>query len=168
MTALVVAMAENSVIGEQGKIPWKLSDDLRFFKNLTENHVIIMGRKTFESLPKKLPNRVHIVVSRNKKYDIEDEDCYVVTCLDEALDFAKTFLGKKVFVIGGGEIYEQAIAKKLIDTIFITQVKAQPQGDTYFPQIKWDNWQEVDRRHFYKNEKNQYDFDIVEFKRKEI
>ncbi|MFN3317090.1 MAG: dihydrofolate reductase [Raineya sp.] len=168
MTALVVAMGENNVIGDKGKVPWKLSDDLRFFKNLTENHVVVMGRKTFESLPKKLSNRIHIVVSRNKKYDIDDEDCYVVTCLDEALDFAKTFFGKKVFVIGGGEIYEQAIQKQIVDTIFLTQVKAQPSGDTYFPTINPQNWQEVDRKHFYKNEKNQYDFDIIELRRKEI
>jgi dihydrofolate reductase len=166
MTALVVAMAENQVIGDKGKVPWKLSDDLHFFKNLTENHVLVMGRKTFESLPKKLSNRTHIIVTRNKKYDVADEDCYVVTCLDQALDFARTFLGKKVFVIGGGEIYGQAITKKVVDTIFLTQVKAQPQGDTYFPEIDYQSWQEVDRKHFYKNEKNQYDFDIVELKRK--
>ena len=168
MTALVVAMSENYVIGEQGTIPWKLSDDLRFFKNLTENHVVVMGRKTFESLPKKLSNRIHIVVSRNKKYDLDDEDCFVVTCLDEALDFAKTFFGKKVFVIGGGEIYAQAIQKKVVDTIYLTQVKAQVQGDTYFPQIDWNAWSEINRKHFFKNEKNQYDFDILELRRKEI
>ncbi|GAB4129143.1 MAG: dihydrofolate reductase [Raineya sp.] len=168
MTALVVAVSENNVIGEKGKIPWKLSDDLHFFKTLTENHVIIMGRKTFESLPKKLPNRIHVVVSRNKKYDIDEEDCYVVTCLDEALDFAKTFLGKKIFVIGGSKIYEQALQKKVVDTIFFTQVKAQVQGDTFFPKVEWQSWQEVGRKHFYKSEKNQYDFDIIEFKRKEI
>jgi dihydrofolate reductase len=168
MTALVVAMSENYVIGEQGAIPWKLSDDLRFFKNLTENHVVVMGRKTFESLPKKLSNRIHIAVSRNKKYDLDDEDCFVVTCLDEALDFAKTFFGKKVFVIGGGEIYAQAIQKKVVDTIYLTHVKAQVQGDTYFPQIDWNAWSETDRKHFNKNEKNQYDFDIIELRRKEI
>ena len=168
MTALVVAMGENNIIGDQGRIPWKLSEDLQFFKKLTENHVLVMGRKTFESLPKKLSNRIHIVISRNKKYDLDDEDCYVVTCLDEALDFAKTFFGKKVFVIGGGEIYEQAIKKQIVDTIFLTQVKAQPKGDTYFPAIQWQSWQEVDRKHFYKNEKNQYDFDIIELRRKEI
>lgn len=168
MTALVVAMSENYVIGEQGAIPWKLSDDLRFFKTLTENHVVVMGRKTFESLPKKLSNRIHIVVSRNKKYDLDDEDCFVVTCLDEALDFAKTFFGKKVFVIGGSEIYAQAIEKQVVDTIFLTQVKAQAKGDAFFPKIDWKNWNEVDRKHFFKNEKNQYDFDIIEFRRKEI
>lgn len=168
MTALVVAMGENNVIGEQGKIPWKLSDDLHFFKKLTENQVVVMGRKTFESLPHKLSNRIHIIVSRNKKYSVDDEDCYVVSCLDEALDFAKTFVGKKTFVIGGGEIYEQAIHKHIVDTIFLTQVKAQPQGDTFFPNISMQEWQEVNRTHFCKNEKNQYDFDIIELRRKEL
>jgi dihydrofolate reductase len=165
MTALVVAFSDNHVIGHQGKIPWRLSDDLKFFKHLTENHILVMGRKTFESLPRKLPNRVHIVVTRNKKYVLDDDDCFVVSCLDEALDFAKTFLGKQTFVIGGGEIYQQAIDKKVVDTIYLTLVKAHIEGDTFFPAIDLSNWKEKSRTKFSKNEKNEYDFEIVELSR---
>jgi len=166
MTSLVVAVAENNIIGVQGRLPWRLSDDLKFFKNLTENHVLIMGRKTFESLPKKLPNRVHIIVTRNKKYNIEEEDCYVVSCLDEALDFSKTFFGKQAFVIGGGEIYQQALDKKVVDKIYLTQVKAKPEGDTFFINTNWLNWEEKSRTTFSKSERNEFDFDIIELVKK--
>ncbi|MCU0439401.1 MAG: dihydrofolate reductase [Raineya sp.] len=166
MTSLVVAVAENNIIGIQGRLPWRLSDDLKFFKHLTENHVLIMGRKTFESLPKKLPNRVHIIVTRNKKYNLDDDDCFVVSCLDEALDFSKTFFAKQTFVIGGGEIYQQALDKKIVDKIYLTKVKAQPEGDTFFINANWDNWEEKSRTSFFKGEKNEFDFDIIELIKK--
>jgi len=165
MMALIVAVAENNVIGREGKIPWHLSEDMRFFRKLTEHHVLIMGRKTFESLPKRLPNRVHIVISRNRRFIPPYEDCYAENSFDAAIDFSRTFVGKHIFIIGGGEIYEQALQKKAVEKIFLTRVQTQPTGDTYFPPVSVEDWQESQRTHFEKNEKNDYDFDIIEFQR---
>ncbi|WP_448530008.1 dihydrofolate reductase [Raineya sp.] len=165
MVSLIVAASENNVIGKEGKLPWRLKDDMQFFKKLTTSHVLIMGRKTFESLPKVLPNRVHIIVSRDKNYDVADENCYVINILDEAIDFARTFLGKQIFIIGGGSIYEQAIKKKAVNKIYLTRVKAHVEGDTFFPEISPKDWQEVTRTSFPKNENNEFPFDIIEYER---
>ncbi|MCS6794989.1 MAG: dihydrofolate reductase [Raineya sp.] len=165
MVSLIVAASENNVIGKDGKLPWRLKDDMQFFKKLTTSHVLIMGRKTFESLPKVLPNRVHIIVSRDKNYDVDDENCYVLNILDEAIDFARTFLGKEIFIIGGGTIYEQAIKKKVVKKIYLTRVKAILEGDTFFPEISPAEWKEVARYSYPQNENNQYPFDIIEYER---
>ncbi len=165
MVSLVVATSENNVIGKDGKLPWVLKDDMRFFKELTNSHVIIMGRKTFESLPKILPNRVHIIVSRDKNYEVDDENCYVINILDEAIDFARTFLNKQIFIIGGSSIYEQAIKRKAVNKIYLTRVKAHIEGDAFFPDISPKDWREVNRISFPKNEKNEFPFDIIEYER---
>ncbi|MDX1905229.1 MAG: dihydrofolate reductase [Thermonemataceae bacterium] len=165
MMALIVAVAENNVIGSEGKIPWHLAEDMNFFRKLTEHNVIIMGRKTFESLPRRLPNRIHIIISRNRRFVPPYDDCYVVNSLDAAIDFSRTFVGKNIFIIGGGEIYQQALQKKAVEKIFLTKVQTEPKGDTFFPVVNPQDWQETNKIHFFKNEKNDYDFDIIEFGR---
>lgn len=165
MVSLIVSVSENNVIAKDGKIPWTLKDDMLFFKKLTTPHVLIMGRKTFESLPKVLPQRVHIIVTRDKNYNISDDNCYVLNILDEAIDFARTFLGKEIFIIGGGTIYEQTIKKRIVKKIYLTRVKATIEGDTFFPEISPNEWKELNRTSYPQNERNQYAFDIIEYER---
>lgn len=137
MINLIVAHTRNNVVGSKGDIPWKLPDDLKRFKTLTTGNTIIMGRKTFESKPlgKPLPNRRNIVVTRNKDFAFNGVE--VASSLDEALKMAKG--DKEVFVIGGGEIYKQAMPKA--DKIFATVLQAEIEGDTFFPRVNLQNWQ---------------------------
>ena len=129
MASIIVATSENGVIGVDNKLPWYLPEDLKRFKKLTENNVVIMGRKTYESIGKPLPNRFNIVISRNK--DLTIPGCLVVNSLEKAL--YKAGSDKKVFIIGGGEIYRQSL--EYVDKIYLTKVHINVEGDTTFPNI---------------------------------
>lgn len=135
--SIIVAIAENGVIGGGNKLLWNIPDDLKRFKRVTSGHSVIMGRKTFESIGKPLPNRRNIVITRNPEFRAEGIE--VADSLNVALGLTKT--EGEVFVIGGGEIYRQALpmAKKL----YITRVHAKYEGDTYFPEIPTQHWQLV-------------------------
>ena len=159
MIALVVAMAENRVIGKENKLIWHLPADLKFFKNLTTGHPIIMGRKTFESIGKPLPNRTNIVITRQA--DFTAEGCMVAHSLTEALMLAQQ-LDSDIFVIGGAEIYKQAMF--LADTIYLTEVHHTFEGDTFFPEIDSVLWQETSREEHKADEKNPYDYAFVTLK----
>lgn len=137
MISLIVAHSRNNVIGSGDDIPWRLSDDFKRFKDKTSGHAIIMGRKTFESKPlgRPLPNRRNIVVTRNKNYQAEGIE--VASSLDDALELAKN--DDEIFIIGGGEIYKQAMKKA--DKIYATVVQTEIEGDTYFPRVNLQNWQ---------------------------
>src|SRR5688572_21388613 len=149
MIALVVAMAENRVIGKNNQLIWHLPADLKHFKNLTSGHPIIMGRKTFESIGKPLPNRTNIVVTRQE--DFKPKDCLVAHSLSEALMMAQQ-LDAEIFVIGGAEIYKQAMF--LADTIYLTEVHQEFEGDTFFSEIDTLLWQETSREEYKADEKN--------------
>ncbi|MRI63006.1 dihydrofolate reductase [Ornithobacterium rhinotracheale] len=127
----VVAVAENNVIGKDGGLIWHIPEDLKHFKKLTMGHPMIMGRKTFESFPKPLPNRVHIVLSRDPKPNTEQ--VIWVNGLDEAIATAKRLDTEKAYVIGGGNIYRQTM--DFIDEIEITRIHKTYEGDTHFPTI---------------------------------
>ena len=159
MIALVVAMAENRVIGKDNQLIWRLPADLKFFKNLTTGHPIIMGRKTFESIGKPLPNRTNIVITRQQ--DFEAEGCLVAHSLSEALMMAQQ-MDSDIFVIGGAEIYKQAMF--LADTIYLTEVHHEFEGDTFFPEIDTLLWIETDRKEHQADEKNPYDYAFVTLK----
>ena len=130
----VVAFSENMVIGIDNKLPWNLPKDLQHFKNYTINKSIIMGRKTFESLPKALPNRHNIVVTRNQDYS--KDGITVCNSLEAAIECAKD--DKQPFVIGGGQVYEQAI--ELASKIELTRIHSQFEGDVFFPEIDLKKW----------------------------
>ena len=141
MVSLIVAKSENNIIGNKGRIPWHIPNDLKRFKELTTNNVVIMGRKTFESLPKEfrpLPNRVNIILSRDKNHIIDC--CMVVDDLKKAI--RKAGSDKEIFIIGGGEIYKEGF--KYVDKIYLTEVDGEFEGDTYFPNIG-RSWKEVKR-----------------------
>ncbi len=127
--SLIVALSENLVIGKDNKLPWHISEDLKRFKEVTKGHPVIMGRKTFESIGRPLPGRLNIVITRNSGW--KQEGVEVVSSLDEAIKLAKQKDTEEIFVIGGGQIFEEAI--KLADKLYLTIVHENIEGDTYFP-----------------------------------
>jgi len=140
MISIIVAKSKNNVIGSNGSIPWNIPKDLKYFKELTEGNTVIMGRKTYESLPKDkkpLPNRINIVITRDINFTANG--CIVLGSLEEAI--LKIDNRKDTFIIGGGEIYKQAI--NFVDKIYITEINDEYEGDTYFPEIS-DKWNLVD------------------------
>jgi dihydrofolate reductase len=157
--SIIAAIDENNVLGKDNKLIWHLPADLQHFKELTSGHHIIMGRKTWESIGKKpLPNRTSIVITRDKNY--KAEGCMLVHSLDEALAAVKN--DEEVFVIGGAEIYKQAMEKAT--KMYITRVHHAFQGDTFFPEIGKE-WFEAIYNDFEKDEKNKYDFSLCEYEK---
>ena len=156
MIAIVVATAENNAIGKNNELLWHLPADLKHFKQLTTGHPIIMGRKTFESIGKPLPNRTSIIVTRQADY--KQENCVVVQDVKSALEKAQK-LDEQVFIIGGGEIYKEMLP--FTDTIYLTKVHDTFDADTFFPELNPDNWQETEREDFKPDEKNKYAYSFI-------
>lgn len=154
--SIVVAIAENGVIGIDNGLPWRLSSDLKNFKKLTSGHTILMGRKTYESIGKPLPKRRNLVISRDPAYIAEG--CEVFQSIEVALEAAKA--DSEVFVIGGAQIYRQVLPKA--DKIYLTRVKAEVKGDAFFEIENLDQWQVVSTQAFAAGEKDEYDFEVVE------
>ena len=161
MVTLIVAMGENNEIGYQNQLLWHLPKDLKHFKEETTNHPIVMGRKTFESIGKALPNRTNIVIS-NKK-DWFEEGILIVGSIKEALKFAKK-IDENIFVIGGGSIYGQTI--EFADVLKVTLVKTTLKADTFFPKIKAKEFTKTEEICFEKDEKNAFDFCFQTWERK--
>lgn len=140
--SIIVAVAENGVIGCAGRMPWHISEDLKRFKRITSGHPVVMGRKTFESLGcKPLPNRTNIVVTRNSGLALPEGVLSAASIEDAVARFAGT--AQEIFIIGGGEIYRQAMASDRVDKLYLTRILASPDGDTHFPEIKPDEWRMV-------------------------
>lgn len=140
--SLIAALATNRAIGIQGKIPWHLSADLKYFQKLTNHKAIIMGRKTYESLPGILPNRFHIVLTRNATFLQEKENVQVCHTFQEALFHAEKVSPDESFIIGGSQIYEFALKQKLPTHLYLTKVFLKPKADTYFPEFSGYSLQE--------------------------
>ena len=163
--SIIVAVSENLVIGKDNNLVWNLPTDTNFFKITTSGHHVIMGRRNYDSIPPKwrpLPNRTNIVVTRQKGLVLEG--CQVVNSIEEGLTIAEQNGEEEAFIIGGGQIYRQSM--NVVDKIYYTEVKAEVDGDTYFPEIDPDIWQEVSREKYSANERDEYAFDIVEYIRK--
>ena len=161
MITIIAAIAENNALGKNNKLIWHLPSDLKRFKKVTSSHAIIMGRKTFESLGKALPNRTNIVISRNPNYIAKD--CTLVHSLQEALNLTKN--DDNAFILGGAEIYKQAI--DLADKLDLTFVHHSFEADAFFPEIDKEIWKESSRVFCKADEKNKYDFSFVTFHRRE-
>ncbi|MFY7827629.1 MAG: dihydrofolate reductase [Flectobacillus sp.] len=155
--SIIVATAEQGVIGKDNQLIWHLPEDLKMFRRLTTGHVIIMGRKTFESIGKPLPNRTSIIISRNTHYQVEG--CFLVSSLEEAVEKAKEIETEEAFIIGGAQIY--ALALDMADTVYLTQVHHNFEGDAFFPILDTNIWIEKERKSFSPDEKNAYAFDFV-------
>ncbi len=149
----IAAMARNRVIGVDGDLPWNIPEDFKFFKDKTSGHVMIMGRKTFESLPQPLPGRLHIIITRQEGYSPElpsnakpGTAIKVVATIDDAVNFARTKLteyGDEVFIIGGGEIYKQMLS--VTDRIYLTEIHQDFPGDAKFPEFSKTEFVEAER-----------------------
>jgi dihydrofolate reductase len=166
---LIVAIAENNIIGGDNKLLWHLPADMKYFKNLTSQNIIIMGRKTYDSIGKPLPNRDNIVISRDKKLQLEG--CYMAHSLEVALEIAKRIndeLGnevqKKVYIIGGEQIYK--LSMDIAQKLYITELMSKFEGDAFFPKIDDTIWEEASRENHKKDEKNHFDYAFVVYNRR--
>jgi dihydrofolate reductase len=139
---IVAAVARNGVIGAGGRLPWHLPDELRRFKELTLGHVLVMGRRTYESIGRVLPGRTTIVVTRQPGWTAGAEQVVTASSVREAITTAAE-LDDQVFVVGGAQVYEEALP--LADRLELTHVDAEPEGDTMFPAIDWSEWRETGR-----------------------
>jgi dihydrofolate reductase len=164
--SIIVALAPNGVIGRNGTLPWRLSDDLKRFKRLTMGHTIIMGRRTWESIGRPLPGRTTIVVTRQHDYQLP-EGVHIAGSLDEAIDIAAARNEEEAFVVGGAELYHEALSR--VDRFYFTEVAADVEGDTYFPlnfdTFDWDEWETIETEAHDADEKNEYAFIFVTMQR---
>lgn len=161
MLTIIAAVAENNALGKNNDLIWHLPADLKRFKKVTLGHHIIMGRKTFESLGKPLPNRTTIIISRNKSFSAEG--CIVVSSLEDAIIHARE--DNNPYILGGGEIYKQALA--YADFLDLTLVHHSfEEADTFFPEIDLSKWSEIEREDFKADAKHAYDYSFVRYKKK--
>lgn len=137
MISIIVAKAKNNIIGGDNKLLWHISDDLKRFKEITSGNTIIMGRKTFESLPGVLPNRKHIILTRDKNFSVDNENVEVIHSIDEIINNYKNSI-VETFIIGGGQIYKEFLP--YADKLYITEVLKDFEGDTSFPQVDENIW----------------------------
>ncbi len=161
MVTLIAAAGENNELGKDNDLLWHLPDDFKRFKALTSGHYIIMGRKTFESFPKPLPNRTHIIITRNKNYEVP-ADCFVVNSIEKALDICPK--SETTYIIGGGEIYKQSI--EIADCIELTRVHHSFEADTFFPEIDLKAWELEDSEFHDKDEKHAFSFTYETYRKK--
>ncbi len=163
MLSIIVAKAKNNIIGKNNKLIWHLPEDLKHFKNLTTGHTIIMGRKTFESLGKPLPNRKHVIFSQNPDFKVNDENVEVVHSLLQIQDLIE---GKEeTFVIGGAMIYN--FLMPYVKKMYVTEIEKDFDGDAFFPSIDEEIWREVTREKGLKDENSNLDYYFVTYERKD-
>jgi dihydrofolate reductase len=160
MTTLIAAIANNNALGKDNDLIWHLPADLIRFRHTTSGHHILMGRNTYESIGKPLPNRTSVVITRNTNYNAEG--CIVVTSLEAALEVAKD--DSSPFVIGGAQIYREAM--NLVDQLDITEVHHNFEADVFFPEIDRSVWKETRRERFEADAKNPYPYSFVSYQRK--
>lgn len=160
MISLIAAMSENRVIGRDGKLPWHMPADLQYFKNLTSGHVVIMGRKTFESFGHPLPERTNVVVTRRRDY--KPEGVQIVHDLDAALELGKT--DAEVFILGGQDIFQQMMPK--VDRIYLTVIHTMIDGDTFFPEFDQSNWNLAHEDVHDADEHNRFGYSFRRYERK--
>ncbi|WP_418264039.1 dihydrofolate reductase [Flavobacterium faecale] len=160
MIIMIAAAAENNALGKNNQMIWHLPNDFKRFKALTTGHHIIMGRKTFESFPKPLPNRTHIVISRQKEY--APEGCIVVSSIEEALSACPK--DQDVFIIGGGEIYQLALPHS--DKIELTRVHYSFAADAFFPEIESEKWELTQCESHPKDEKHLFEYSFETYTKK--
>ena len=163
MLSIIVAKSKNNAIGKDNKLLWKIPDDLKRFKALTTGHAIIMGRKTFESLGRVLPNRLHIVLTRDENYKVEDKNVKIVNNISEIENLIND--DNENFVIGGAQIYATLISK--CQKLYITQINKDFVGDSYFPRINEDEWNLIEKIKGPKDENN-FEYEYLTYERKNV
>lgn len=160
--SIIVVIGENNEIGRNNGLLCRIPADLKHFKEITTGHTVVMGRKTFESLPKgALPNRTNIVLSRNK--DLQFENCLVFSSLNEIIDNQRK--KDEIFIIGGGEVYHQALP--FAERLYLTKIAAEfVDADTFFPEIDYSEWNELSREVHTADDKNPYNYTFLTYERK--
>ena len=167
MITIIAAAGENNSLGKDNDLVWHLPNDFKRFKELTSGNYILMGRKTFESFPKPLPNRKHLIITRQKDYKVP-ENCYVFDSISKAIEFANipelglNKTANDIWIIGGGEIYKQSM--NIADRIELTRVHASPDADTFFPEID-DEWFLTTKVSNSKDDKHEFDFTYLTYER---
>ncbi len=167
IVSLIVAVAENRVIGKDNDLIWSLPEDMRHFKRTTAGKLIITGRKNYESIPARfrpLPNRINYVLTRNSEY--QADGCELFSSLTDALSAAKETGLEEIFIIGGGQIYKEAVENDLVDRLYITHVRSNFEGDTFFPEIDWSKWETKFSEEFPADEKHAVPFTISTYFKK--
>lgn len=160
MISLIAALSENYVIGKNNDLPWKLPDDMKFFMQTTKGHHTIMGRKNYDSIPEKfrpLPNRTNIVVTRQTAF--QAPGCIVVNALEQGIAIAERHGEQETFIIGGSTIYALGLPKA--NRLYLTEIHATIEGDTYFPNFDRSEWKEVSRTSHPADERHRYSFDFT-------
>jgi dihydrofolate reductase len=161
MITVIAAIASNKALGKDNDLIWHLPADLKRFKKVTTGHYILMGRNTFESIGRPLPNRTTIIITRNKNYF--KEGCLVANSLEQAIEMAKP--AAQIFIIGGAQIYKETIAKDIAVQLDITLVHHRFEADVFFPEIDTKMWEEVVREDYKADEKNEYDYSFVSYQK---
>ena len=162
--SIIAAVAENNVIGKDNDLIWDIPRDMKFFTKKTKGHFVIMGRRNYDSIPEKykpLPGRPNVIVTRQK--DFTAPNCDVVNSIEEGIKLATEQGETEVFIIGGGQIYKDAIERKLANTMYITWIHHIFDGDTYFPEFSTEEWKEVDREKVLADERTPYNFDFTTY-----
>lgn len=162
MLSTIVAIAKNNVIGKDNKLIWHLPEDLKRFKKITTGKTIIMGRKTFESLGRVLPNRKHVILCNDAELNIEDENVVVLEDIKQLESYIKS--EEENFVIGGATIYK--LLMPYVNKMYITHINEEFDGDVYFPEINENEWNIIEKEKGLKDEKNPYDYEYVTYIRK--
>ena len=162
MLSIIVAIANDNVIGKDNKLIWHLPEDLKRFKRITSGHKIIMGRKTFESLGGVLPNRKHIILCNDMKMDINNENVEILNDISKLDKYINT--EEECFVIGGATIYKLLMPDA--NKMYITKINHSFEGDVFFPEINEKNWEEISREQGLKNEENPFDYEYITYIRK--
>lgn len=166
LISIIVAVSENNIIGRNNDLPWHLPADMKFFKDTTMGHCVVMGRKNFHSIPDKyrpLEGRTNIVVTRQK--DFYADGAVVVYSIDEAIELAKSKKETECFIIGGGEIFAQSL--KYCDRVYLTRIHRSFEGDVHFPVLSPGEWKETSRRDIPADEKNKYPFSFLTYEKVE-
>ncbi len=163
MVSIIAAISKNNVLGKENKLLWHLPKDFKFFKENTLGHPIIMGRKTFESLPKALPGRTNIIITGDRNY--EKDGAVVTHSLEDAIKVGLSE-NKEVFICGGGQIYKEALEKNLVDKIYLTEIDVETEGDAFFPTFDKPSWEISKKECHTKDEKHDFDFCFVEYLKK--
>lgn len=161
MLSIIVAVAKNNVIGKDNQLIWHLPEDLKRFKRLTTNHTIIMGRKTFESLGRVLPNRKHVILCNDAEMNIDDENVEILDDISKLKKYKDS--EEENFVIGGATIYK--LLMPYADKMYVTHINEEFEGDVYFPEISEKDWKMTEREKGLRDEKNPFDYEYETYER---
>ncbi len=164
--SIITARLKNGVIGSNNTLPWKMPSDMRFFKQSTIFHHVLVGRKTYEGFKQQLVNRTSLILTTKQEYQPKHKEDKIIHSLEEGIKIAEQQNETELFIIGGGEIYKEALEKNLLTHMYITEIDAIVYGDTFFPEFDESEWNIIRKDDFPADDKNQYDYSFVLYEKK--